>query len=105
MINYCVGCNISHPDWGWKYSAEFEGWLCTKFHTPSGASEMVSEETEEGRKEYFNSLLQPYRGGVLSKEYIEAHGTKGISATKEEVKKARYVWRDLKNWENRAKTK
>lgn len=103
--NYCVGCEKDHEDWAWKYSNEFEGWLCTKYHKPSGATELITEEIADQRKEYFNSTLQPYRGGELSKEYVEAHGLKGTNATKEEAKKAKYLWKDLPNWENRAKTK
>ena len=106
-ISFCVGCQKEHEDGlGWKYSAEYEGWVCTKFFKISPPNEYVPESVENERKEYFNATLQPFRsGGELSKEYIEAHGTKGIDVTPEEVKRAKYVWRDLVGWGTRDKSK
>lgn len=57
--------------------------------------EMVGESIKRERKEYAKSIVQPYRRGELSREYLEAYGTKGIKATPEEVKKAKYVWSDI----------
>jgi len=37
-------------------------------------------------------MLQPWREGQLSKEYIEKHGTENIKVTPEEVKNAKNVW-------------
>lgn len=54
---------------------------------------------------YFNTLLQPYRNGVLSKEFIEAYGSKSLNLKKGEYRKARYVWRSLAGWKDRAKSK
>jgi hypothetical protein len=102
---YCLGCQKKHQDWAWKYSNEFEGWFCSKYFKPSNAQEFVPERIVDERKEYFNSTVQPYRQGELSKEYVEAHGTKGVNVTPEEADKAKYVWKDLKGWENRKKSK
>ena len=103
MKNYCFGCKKEHDDFAWKYA---DGkWICSKYFKPSGPLEMVPGRIVEDREKYFNSTLQPYRQGELSKEYIEAHGTKGIDVSREEVKKAKYVWKDLKGWENRSKSK
>lgn len=54
--------------------------------------EFTSENIKSQRKEYAKSIVQPYRSGQLSKEYLEVHGTKNIKPTQEEVKKAKYVW-------------
>jgi hypothetical protein len=58
--------------------------------------EFTSEDIKEKRKEFADDIIQPFRKGVLSKEYIELHGAKNIQATPEEVKKAKYVWKDEK---------
>lgn len=60
--------------------------------TPSPI-EMVGESIKNERNEFAASIVQPRnRYGELSKEYLDAHGTKGIKATKEEIKNARNIW-------------
>jgi hypothetical protein len=54
---------------------------------------MVGEQIRKERTEYAKSTLQPRnRYGELSREYIESYGTKGIKASKEEIKTAKYIW-------------
>jgi hypothetical protein len=65
----------------------------------------VPNEIKEQRREYFGSILQPYREGELSREYVERYGTKGIKATPEQVKKAKYTWKDLSGWHDRHKSR
>jgi len=103
MKQFCYACGEEHDDWAWNYVGG--KWVCSAYFNPSAPLEMVPESVKEERKEYFNATLQPYRQGELSKEYIEAHGTKGLNATKEEIKKSKYVWKDLDGWENRSKSK
>lgn len=103
MKQFCYVCNEEVDDWAWNYAGG--KWICSAHFQPSAPSEMVTGEIAQQREEYFNSTLQPYRQGELSKEYIEAHGTKGLNVTKEEVKKAKYVWKDLKGFNNRKKSK
>jgi len=69
------------------------------------ATEFTSQEIKDNRVKYFNSIVQPYRNGKLSKEYVDAHGTKGIDATPEEVAKARDVWTDTPGYSTRKKSK
>lgn len=70
--------------------------LCTpcqerrKNLTPS--VEFTSEDIKNQRKERGKDIIQPYRKGELSKEYIELYGAKRLGVTKEEVAKAKYVW-------------
>lgn len=61
---------------------------------PNVQVEITTQKIKDERKSYGKSIVQPYRSGVLSKEYLEAHGTKGINPTKEEIKKAKNVWKE-----------
>ena len=54
----------------------------------SSTIEFTSEQIKQDRKKYQKDILQPFRSGEISKEFIEQFGTKGITATKEEIKKA-----------------
>lgn len=63
-------------------------------HKVSKQVEFTTDSIREQRKQYKDHLIQPFRKGILSKEYIELHGTKGITVSKDEVKKAKYVWQD-----------
>ena len=104
MVEYCQGCCKEHDDYAWHFSREFEGWICSK-HFKVTYKEIEPESIKEDRKKYFNAVVQPFRSGELSREYVEAHGTKGLSVTKEEVKKSKYVWKDLAGWSSRDKSK
>lgn len=64
------------------------------FDLPDTQIEFTSEKIKRDRKEFGKSIIQPYRGGVLSKEYLEAHGTKNIKPTTKEVRNAKYVWKE-----------
>ena len=59
-------------------------------------SEWTSEEIKENRKAYADDIIQPYRAGELSKEYIDKYGAKSIKASKSEIKKAGYTWQEDK---------
>lgn len=75
------------------------------------SSECTTSEIKEQRKEYFNSALQPFRSGELSREFVETYPTKVKKMVKsgyitpEEVNKSKYVWKDLDGWDNRHKSK
>jgi hypothetical protein len=53
---------------------------------------MTGEDIKTDRKVYKKDILQPFREGVLSKEYVEAYGAQGINVTPDEVKNAKSVW-------------
>ena len=59
-------------------------------------SEWTSADIKEQRKAHSKEILQPYRAGELSKEYLDEYGTKSIKASEEEIKKASYTWNDDK---------
>lgn len=64
------------------------------YQKPKETVEMTTPAIKEARKEFKEEIVQPFRGGVVSKEYIEKYGTAGIKATKQEIKNARNVWDD-----------
>lgn len=99
----CAGCGKKHNDKSWKFVSG--KWYCTKHHRPNKMSEFMPEKVKDDRREYFNSIVQPWRGDDLSKEYIEAHGTEGINVTKEEMSKAKDVWKDASGWNTRKHSK
>lgn len=64
-----------------------------------------SDGAKENRKKYFNSLVQPYRNGELSKEYCDAYPelakkNYGDSA----VSEAKDQWGDVEGFETRGKS-
>ena len=73
-----------------------------KFNRPV---EFTTESIKEQRREYKKDILQPFRDGVLSKEYLEEYGRTGINVTDEEVKNAKYTYKDTTGWWTRNKTK
>lgn len=62
---------------------------------PSRQAEMVGESIKNERREYAKSIIQPWRSGVLSKEYLELYGTKNIKPTKKDLKNAKRVWSEI----------
>lgn len=54
--------------------------------------EVVPNYIHEDRKANADKTIQPFRHGVVSKEYIKKYGTKYIKVTESEVKHARNVW-------------
>lgn len=56
--------------------------------------ELTTDFIKNQRREFKPDMLQPWREGKLSKEYLKHHGTKGINVTPDEVAKAQNVWND-----------
>ena len=67
-------------------------------HIPGREPEFTTEEIKQQRREHGKDIVQPWRDGKLSKEYVEAHGTDRVTATKQEIKNASYVWKDVPGW-------
>jgi hypothetical protein len=107
MRSLCVLCHKVHDDFNWQY-APYEteygvkyGYFCHKWFKPS-KHEWIPERIKKDRAKYFNTLVQPWRAGVPSQEFIDAHGTKNF--TKDEVKKARMVWSEIPGHATRKKS-
>lgn len=76
---WCKSCNNSLPKWKpVKY-------------------EFMPERIKNERVKYFKDMVQPWRQGEASREYIEQHPDKAKKMFSEsEIKKSKYVWKDLK---------
>ena len=98
MIEYCVICRKKFYDFAWKTYED--GWICSK-HFKSSYPEFVPQRIKTQRDEYASSLLQPFRGGEPSKEYIDKYGISKMGITKEQAKKAKPVWKGIlpSQWE------
>ena len=57
--------------------------------------EMTTQIVKEERIKYSDDILQPFRDGTVSKEYISKYGSERINATPDEIKNARNVWDDV----------
>ena len=70
-----------------------------------GLPEFTTEKIKNQRKEYWKSMVQPEREGILSKEFVELHPEKCKNIPSERLKKAEYVFRDFAGWETRHQSK
>lgn len=75
-----------------------------KYGSLGGVPEFTSETVKEDRKKYFNSMLQPEREGIPSKEFVEAYPEKARKLFKDRINKAQYVWQDQPGWSNRRRS-
>ncbi len=71
---------------------------------PSRQVEFTTDNIRSQRRERRSSTLQPFRDNVLSKEFLEEHGTVGLDVTDEDIKNSEYVWSDLPGIEDRDKS-
>ena len=71
------------------------------FKKPNTQVEFTSEDIKEGRKEHFGSIVQKYRDGQLSKEFVDRYPERARAMVKEkihtekEIKNAKNVWGDI----------
>jgi hypothetical protein len=54
--------------------------------------EFTSKEIKSERIKYADDILQPFRQGELSREYVDKHGTNNLNVTESEIKKSKKVW-------------
>jgi len=100
---FCVKCQKKHTSvWGWTYkkwnteNGIIEGWGCNKH--PTKGHEWTTDAIKEGRRKYRKELTQSFRGGELSKEYVDYYPeqAKGMVksgvVTQKQVDKAKNVW-------------
>ena len=68
--------------------------------------EYTSSSIKNGRIERQASHYQPYYNGVLSKEFIERHGTSKLAGvTQKDIKNAKYVYKHIPRWHKRNESK
>jgi hypothetical protein len=92
-----------------NYSKEY-GYIACNYclrlkNIPKRQAEITTDKIRNQRREYKKDIIQPYRDGVISKEYIETYGTAGIKATDKEIRNAQYTMKDTAGWWNRDKSK
>ena len=101
-------CDSHYPIMGnWDVVEEnrvYKTWQCPKCkekHTNlkhRGVLEFTTDEIKEGRKQYHKELLQPFREGEVSKEYLDAYPKakegmiKDGVITEKQARKAKNVW-------------
>jgi len=74
-------------------------WLpCTVCQTTKGITdpiEIVTDDIKNQRKMHIKDIIQPFRDGHLSKEYVKLWGTKRIKVPQEEIDSAVNTWDDI----------
>ena len=97
----CLLCGkekaIKHPLYGF-----LPGLNCQKkqrsYQKVGITAEITTSQIKEDRKKYKTDLTQPFRGGELSKEYVEAYPdrvkemVKEKHVTESELKNAKNIW-------------
>ena len=69
-----------------------------KLKRPGTTGEVIPERIREDRKKFKKDLTQPFKGGELTKEYVDAHPQsvkemiKEGHVTQKEVRKAKNLW-------------
>lgn len=107
MREMCVLCHRNHESSNWKYGEYVTvegkkwGWFCGKYFK-SSTPEFVPQRIKDDRKANAKSLLQPWRNGELSREYLDTYGNGRIKATDKEIKSAKKTWSDVlpSGWES-----
>lgn len=93
-MSKCLACkkneSISDPTFGLLDCLD-----CQHSFSHIRPVEVIPDQLKEDRKKYKDATIQPFNRGRLSLEYIQKYGTKGIKATKQEIKSAKKVWGDL----------
>ena len=65
-------------------------------------AEVTSSEVSEERERNFTEIMQPYRGGKLSREFVEAYPEKAKNyGSADEIARSDYVWKDLPGYGSR----
>ena len=62
---------------------------------PDGQVEMPGESIRDERLTHARSTIQPFRGGELSKEYVDMYGADKLKVTEKEIKNAKNTWTDI----------
>ncbi len=92
MKSYCGGCSKIHEDTNWKLQEGKFGWFCSLWFKPT-QKEWVPQRVKDERKQFASDIVQPWRSGEPSLEFISAHPKQAKKLfTPKEIKKARRVW-------------
>ena len=92
---YCSLCKKRHSDSNWRtvYDKKIIH-FCSRYFKPT-TSEFVPERIKEDRKANAKSMIQPWRQGEASSEFIEAYPDKAKHMFSERERiTAKPVWKD-----------
>lgn len=112
MKRFCGTCNKEHDIDDWypilTYGIrEPTAYHCEKFLKQEvkpklrGKADHVPESLKQDRKRFAKSMLQPWREGEPSAEFIEAYPKQAKKMfTPKEMAKAKNVWKGEPNYDN-----
>ena len=93
MKEHCLNHNKVHEHHAWKTSGE--GWYCID----KGAyTEFVPQRIKDDRVKYKKDIVQPFRGGVPSKEFADTYPKQAKKIFGKDIDKAKYVWKGTPGW-------
>lgn len=103
MKEYCIIDQTEHDHHRWKGHYNIESkkmeYVCGEYFV-SAPIEFVPQNVKEDRERYAVDILQPHRDGKPSLEFIRAYPKQAKKMfTKEEMSKAKPVWKDTKGLE------
>ena len=97
MMIKCPKCKTNeapvHPQYGVTWCKD-----CNKAKPPMGGKypEFIPERIKEDRRKYAKDILQPWRGGEPSREYMKAYPEKSKGMyTDQQRRKAKNIWQDI----------
>ena len=95
MKEFCYFCDKKHDDYNWR-NIDIGGasrWICSLWFKPRKV-DFSSQKVKNDRDKYAKSLIQPFREGEASSEFIEAYPERAKKMfTPKERLKAREVWK------------
>jgi len=110
-LKECSKHKVVATEWGTSYCVKCEEALRkSPVEKKTPYPEFVPEYIKKDREKNMKSQIQSHRQGEMSKEFIENYPdkVKGMlkegAVTEKEVRKARYVWKDLPNYNHLDKT-
>jgi len=87
-VSYCIKHKKKHDSPKWRYTT---GWFCVD---KVNRYEWIPDSVKDSRKVNAKDIIQPWREGQASKEFIEAYPQQADKFfSKEEKKGAKEVWR------------
>lgn len=100
----CLNCHINeaikHPQFGILPCSDCIA-KARQSQKDTVKYEFTSNEIREERKADSKSILQPFRKGELSKEYVDQWGADKLAVSPQEIRNAKPVWNsDLNYYKN-----
>jgi len=82
---FCTNEAVHHSTYGWIPCLECQN----KHKKVDTVQEVTTDDIKEQRKVHADDIIQPYREGVLSSEYVEKYGNKRLANKTDKPEK---VW-------------